>query len=81
MYLLTTIVYLASVYVLYTSLYNKRNDMARPLVATRVDPEAFRRLKELSGKQGWSVAWLARKAIEIFLDSAGGERTPERKGA
>ena len=55
--------------------------MARPLVATRVDPEAFRRLKELSGKQDRSVAWLARKAIEMFLDSAGGERTrPERKG-
>ena len=55
--------------------------MARPLVATRVDPEAYRRLKKLSGKQDRSVAWLARKAIEIFLDSADGERTPERKGA
>jgi predicted transcriptional regulator len=55
--------------------------MARPLVATRVDPEAYRRLKELSGREDRSVAWLARKAIEVFLDRADGERTrPERKG-
>ena len=55
--------------------------MARPLVATRVGPEAYRRLKELSGKQDRSVAWLARKASEVYLDHADGERQrPERKG-
>jgi predicted transcriptional regulator len=48
--------------------------MARPLVATRVDPDAYRRLKELSGEQDRSVAWLARKAIEVFLDNDGASR-------
>ena len=52
--------------------------MARVLVATRVDPDAYRRLKELSGKQDRSVAWLARKAIEAFLNTAGPRRTGSR---
>ena len=53
--------------------------MARMLVATRVDPDAYRRLKELSGRQDRSVAWLARKAIEVFLSKAEGERTRSRR--
>ena len=55
--------------------------MARSLVATRIDSEDYRRLKELAGKQDRSVAWLARKAIEMFLDNEGAaRRSSEPKG-
>ena len=55
--------------------------MARTLVATRLDSEVYDKLKDLSGKEDRSVARLARKAIELYLDNADGRRKrSHRKG-
>jgi predicted transcriptional regulator len=55
--------------------------MDKAIVATRIDNQTLRALRELAQRQDRTVSYLVRKAVEEFARAGNGDREPQRKEA